>query len=176
MTKEERMERVISLGSRLLDGLLTAPERVELNELLRGDPETCERYLELAEVHSVLVRENDEIRSGEIADIFPFPLFDGPDSAKRTRFRRPWRPFLAAAAAVVLLANSYLLWKRPAPIPTEPSHVPGVAVLSRLVDANWGEGGKPPAEGEPVPTGPFRLEAGLAQLEFFSGATLILEG
>ena len=39
MTKKERLDRVARLSSRLLDGLLTGPERVELNELLRGDPD-----------------------------------------------------------------------------------------------------------------------------------------
>ncbi len=176
MTKKERLERVALLSSQLLDGLLTRPERVELNELLRGDPETCERYLALAEIHALLVREIPGVtRSEEGAEILPFPLPPSPlPTRKRSRVR--WTALLASAAAVALLGNAYLLWKNPVAPLGEPSHIPGVAVLSRLVDADWGEQIRPPGEGETVPAGLFRLEAGLAQLEFFSGATLIVEG
>lgn len=177
MTKKERLEKVTLLSLQLLDGLLTEPGRTELNELLRGDPETCERYLELAEIHALLVRESSgDDRSAEIAGILPLPFPVELAPARKMRPKRPWGSFLAIAAALVLLVNGYLLWKGFVPIDGEPSHVPGVAVLSRLVDVDWGEQGRPPAEGETVPTGLFRLKAGLAQLEFFSGATLIVEG
>ncbi len=177
MTKNERLERVARLSSQLLDGHLTGPERVELNELLRGDPETCERYLELAEIHALLVREIPDVtRSEEGAEILPFPLSPTPVPTRKARSRGRWTVLLASAAAVALLGNAYLLWKDSVAPVGEPSHVAGVAVLSRLVDADWGVRDHPPAEGETLAAGPFRLEAGLAQLEFFSGATLIVEG
>ncbi|NLT72051.1 MAG: hypothetical protein GXX91_15350 [Verrucomicrobiaceae bacterium] len=183
MTKKERLDRVARLSSRLLDGLLTGPERVELNELLRGDPETCEHYLELAEIHALLVRESPGVaRSEESAEILPFTLPSPPVTARKARSRGRWTALLASAAAVALLGNAYLLRKDPVASVGEPSHVPGVAVLSRLVDAEWGDPGDwgdrnhPPGEGETLAAGPFHLEAGLAQLEFFSGATLIVEG
>ena len=49
MNEKERMQRVGELTSTLLDGLLTEPQKQELNELLRGDPDACERYLDLTE-------------------------------------------------------------------------------------------------------------------------------
>lgn len=179
MNRNERLERVTLLTSQLLDGLLTAADQSELNELLRGDPETCERYLDLVESHALLVQEHaGDTLADEITGILPFS--PEPHAAGKATVRRasPWWPTLASAAAVTLLVNGYLVWKGHAPVKpmAEPSNAPGVAVLSRLVDAAWSGTGPAPEEGATVPSGIFRLKAGLAQLEFFSGATLIVEG
>ncbi len=177
MTRKDRLDRVSLLTSQLLDEVITAAESAELNELLRGDPETCERYLDLVESHALLLHEHaGDLLPLEIAGLLPFPVHGEPAPGKKALPFRPWGPVLAAAAALTLIVNGYLLWKGADRVPGEPLHVPGVAVLSRLVDADWGASGNPPAEGETVPAGVFRLEAGLAQLEFFSGATLIVEG
>lgn len=175
MTRKNRLDRVSLLSSQLLDGVISEGDRVELNELLRGDPETCERYLDLAEAHAMLVHEHAGDRLPlEVTGILPFSIADAPDAPKKRRLSRPWGPTLAAAAAITLLVNGYLLW-RDKPV-VEPSNAPGVAVLSRLVDAVWSEPDPTLGEGATVPAGVFKLESGLAQLEFFSGATLIVEG
>jgi len=51
----------------------------------------------------------------------------------------------------------------------------GFAVLTRAVGAAWGDG---PSyrSGEVLPAGELSLESGLVQIEFFSGATVVLEG
>lgn len=175
MTRKDRLERVSLLSSQLLDGIISEADRAELNELLRGDPETCERYLDLAESHALLVQEHaGDLLPLELAGILPFSIEDDPAAAKKRRASRPWGPVLAAAAALTLLVNGYLLW-RDQPV-VEPSNAPGVAVLSRIVDAVWSEPGHALGEGATVPAGIFKLKSGLAQLEFFSGATLIVEG
>jgi hypothetical protein len=175
MRRSERLERAGLLTSRLLDGVISDPERSELNELLRGDPETCERYLELAEAHALLVQEHaGDLLPLEVAGILPFSIRDDDGPTRRTRPARPWWPTFAVAAAVTVLINGYLLWKGQ-PV-AEPSNAPGVAVLSRLVDAVWSEPDHAREEGATVPAGVFKLKSGLAQLEFFSGATLIVEG
>jgi hypothetical protein len=175
MTRKERLDRVSLLTSQLLDGIISEAGRAELNELLRGDPETCERYLELAESHALLVQEHaGDLLPLEVAGILPFSIEADIAPSKKTRLTRPWGPVLAAAAAVTLLVNGYLLW-RDKPV-AEPSNAPGVAVLSRLVEAVWSEPDLALGEGATVPAGIFKLQSGLAQLEFFSGATLIVEG
>ena len=112
MKHGERLERVAFLASRLLDGLASAEERAELNELLRGDPENCERYLDLAETHALLAREHvGDTLAEEVSGIPPFAIA-GERSAPRKRTassQMMWR-FLGAAAAVVLLANGHVLW------------------------------------------------------------------
>jgi hypothetical protein len=177
MTRKDRLERVTLLSSQLLDGVISEAERAELNELLRGDPETCERYLDLAESHALLLRDHaGDLLPLEATGILPFSVDGDTDPVKKRGDSRLWGPVFAAAAVLALLANGYQLVKESGPPPVEPSHVPGVAVLSRLVAAEWSEPENPPREGETVPAGAFRLKSGLAQLEFFSGATLIVEG
>jgi Concanavalin A-like lectin/glucanases superfamily/FecR protein len=51
-----------------------------------------------------------------------------------------------------------------------------VAVLTRVVDAEWGPTELPTAVGSALPTGRLRLNSGLIQLEFYGGAIVVLEG
>src|SRR5262249_24725851 len=51
-----------------------------------------------------------------------------------------------------------------------------VAVLTRVVDVRWGATELPTEEGDELPKGRLRLEDGWVQVEFFSGAIVILEG
>jgi len=180
MNHDERLERVTLVASRLLDGLASAEERAELNELLRGDPETCEIYLDLAETHALLAREHaGDTLAEEVSGIFPFAIAgERPAPRKRTAYSPLMWRFLAAAAAVVLLANAYVLWQNSGSreLEEEPLHGPGVAVLSRVVDPEWPEGKAGPSVGDAVPAGTFTLRSGLAQIEFFSGAAVIIEG
>lgn len=52
----------------------------------------------------------------------------------------------------------------------------GVALITRLVDVNWQPGQKIAEVGDALTPGPFKIDSGYAQLEFFCGATVILEG
>lgn len=52
----------------------------------------------------------------------------------------------------------------------------GVALITRLVDVSWGDGQEPLEVGDALSPGRFEIASGYAQLEFFCGATVILEG
>ena len=52
----------------------------------------------------------------------------------------------------------------------------GIALVTRLVDVTWQEAEKQFMVGDPLPAGVIGLESGVAQIEFFCGATVILEG
>ena len=52
----------------------------------------------------------------------------------------------------------------------------GVALVTRLVDVTWHESAKNFMVGDAVPAGMVSLDSGVAQIEFFCGATVILEG
>jgi len=179
MKRQERLNRVSELSSRLFDLGLSLEERGELNGLLRGDPESCERYLEMVEIHAYFVQEQsgDSLAKGA-AEIFPFPVVSVPAGRAKSPRLTKWWPALAGAAAVTLLIHGSLFWKSHLETGRnrEPSNAPGVAVLSRLVDGVWANPTQVLEEGASVPAGRFQLESGLAQLEFFSGATLIVEG
>ena len=64
MKQEDRLNRVTELTSRLIDDLATPEEQQELNDLLTGDPDACERYLDVTETHAVLTHEHlaDDLR------------------------------------------------------------------------------------------------------------------
>lgn len=59
--------------------------------------------------------------------------------------------------------------------PEEPTSQ-GVAIVSRLVDVVWKTGQSPLEIGDALNPGRLALESGFAQLEFFCGATVIVEG
>lgn len=176
MKKVERLSRVRELASALFDDGLDEDRRAELNDLLRGDPEACECYLEFAEIHASLAHENEVIELPTAPDkVLPFPASAtrGASAKKSTPI---WKPLIAAAAVMAFLLNGFVFWQNGRTESEEESAIGGVAVLSRTVDPIWGEKGALAEEGGSIPVGGFRLESGLAQLEFFSGATVIVEG
>ena len=52
----------------------------------------------------------------------------------------------------------------------------GVALITRLVDVTWEAGQRRLEVGDALAPGPFEIASGYAQVEFFCGATVILEG
>ncbi len=83
---------------------------------------------------------------------------------------------LALAACLVFLAGGvWTLWfKRSATRNGATSRA--VAMLARAVDARWGGKSSPPRVGSALEPGSLRLEAGLAQVVFYSGARVVIEG
>lgn len=59
--------------------------------------------------------------------------------------------------------------------PVEPTSQ-GVAVVTRLVDVEWGENQPALEIGDALQPGRLAIQSGFAQVEFFCGATVILEG
>ncbi|MCC9643357.1 FecR domain-containing protein [Rhodopirellula sp. JC740] len=56
------------------------------------------------------------------------------------------------------------------------SLIAGHATLRRAFDVRWGQGHQRAKVGDVLGHGPLRLESGLAEIDFFCGATLIVEG
>jgi len=52
----------------------------------------------------------------------------------------------------------------------------GIALVTRLVDVRWANDQRELEVGEALPPGRLAIESGYAQVEFFSGATVIIEG
>ena len=59
---------------------------------------------------------------------------------------------------------------------TEEATSQGVALVTRLIDADWATGQTPLEVGDALPPGRLALTSGHAQIEFFCGATVIVEG
>src|SRR5262249_23648103 len=82
------------------------------------------------------------------------------------------------AAAAVLIVTA-LTQRGPDPPPPGPGpeatdHT--VAVLHQVTEARWENTGLPTQAGAPLPPGWLRLKSGLAHIEFYSGAIVILQG
>lgn len=94
---------------------------------------------------------------------------------------RPWLQ-VAAVAVLVLLVSSALIVlisskpRSPAPIAGSERTEQGCAVLAQMVSAKFAAGEPAHIAGDMLAPGRFKLGAGYAQIEFFSGATVIIEG
>jgi hypothetical protein len=148
-----------SLINAKLEGEITPEQHARLEALLRDDWQARRRYLELADQHARLLRQ-PEVSTGRLGQA---PLI--------TRTIR-WQTYalVASAASIVLLA--ILAWPRQ---PTDKEATSdGVATISQTLDADFE--GKSRRNGDTIAPGSLTLRKGLAQIEFFSGATLLVEG
>ena len=149
-----------SLIHACLDGEISPEERERLESILRDDWEARRLYLELADLHARLLRE-PSVSTGRITSVA---------ARRKTRTRPVVLAILAAAAAIVVSGAFWM--SRPA---TEDESVSsGVAMLGETMDAVFSGDGL--RAGDTLVPGRVNLESGLAQIEFFSGATLLAEG
>ena len=155
-----------------------------LNELLRKDAAALDEYILRLELHSYLASERDLFASAETRQT---SLFIGAERAvhQENGFSgklkqsgpNKWKIWtIALAACLALLAAG--LWSARQFRPTERSLTTSkaVAMLNRTADAQWNQGNEIPRLGAPLEPGQLRLEAGLAEVIFYSGARLVIEG
>lgn len=150
-----------ALINALIDGRITPEERDQLEARLREDWEARRLYLELTDLHSRLLRE-PVVGTGAIR----------PEQSRR----RPgkWIGWMAGLAATIL-AMSFAGWLlRPHAGNAEEQISSGVAMLGETLEAEFADGNL--RSGDTLAPGPLLLHAGLARIEFFSGATLLVEG
>lgn len=163
-----------------------------LNVLLRSDARARDEFLLRVELHSRLASEPDlfcqdgsdekvslagtDTRGGVSA--LPVPA----RGLSRWAQSRPMIPSRRASQVLALAACFALLavggWKLGFGRPAKSAGVasPAVAVLTRVVDARWAGGEEPPRVGSALSPGWLRLESGLAQVVFYSGARVVIEG
>ncbi|MDZ4696024.1 MAG: LamG-like jellyroll fold domain-containing protein [Deltaproteobacteria bacterium] len=90
----------------------------------------------------------------------------------RARFSS--RSRIVGIGAIVAIAAAFLLFPRQPLTPVD--EATGVAVITNSVNALWGAEGLAVKEGAPLVPGTLVLHSGLAQLDFYRGATLVMEG
>ena len=154
-----------------------------LNELLRTNSAARDEYILRLELHSRLASDPDLFASQE-------PDLSNPAEPTRTMLRTNVPPsvqrrqilkapitWAVALAACLALIGAGLWSRRPAP-PLDQSEPTSkaVAMLNRTADAQWGQARTVPRLNAPLEPGPLRLEAGLAQVVFYSGARVVIEG
>lgn len=168
-------------------------ERVR--EILRRDEEARAYYVQQQMIGAALTLQRDagldmpmpnEISAGNTPTVAV--------EAKRSVVKNPhpvhWMAIAATLAFVVLTSRLIYLEffggeavKSVAAVDTETkqdneieSTSQGVALLTRLVDVDWDPDQVPMEIGEAISPGRFALASGFAQVEFFCGATVIVEG
>jgi len=156
-----------------LDGTLNRGEIEELNQFLKSDPAHADRFAGAAVLHHSL---QSGFRSGTLASKHTHATTSISGRKPSFSVLRPLLPWALAAAAAIAV----IIALRPAPLEaTTPvvaveKHNTGFAVLTHTVNPTWT--GKAPAQGDLLPQGLLELESGLAQIEFFSGVSLVVEG
>lgn len=157
-------QRVDELAARLRETPLSAEEQAELDALLLRCPEARRRFVE----HMLL--END-LRE-DAAALFSEPVTVS-SSPKWTRWLS-WRPLTAAAAlaACFVLGCVWLVLSRPSPAMEDTTA--SVAVLTRGLNLDWESAAIAP--GTPLSPGLLKLRSGIAQIEFYQGAGVLIEG
>lgn len=193
--KLEKYVELEKLLSALHDGTATRADASRIEAILRGDPEACEFYLDYTQMCADTDLECSATQLIEVGrKTVPLDI-----SATTSHFYRgkttkqiltpQWRPlpWFAAAAGLMLIAGSIAFFsgkKNPLATPqlqaTEVAEISvdnGVAILMGTVDASFGHGTLQPLEnGVILPLGELILESGIAEIEFYSGTRIILEG
>lgn len=184
----------------LLDALceesITPEQLRRLEELVLAHPEAEAYYVQYMSFYADLVRNvagqpgraEQSVRE-KAGDAPPAPAPVAP-ATPATRsgggFRRTRLLVLGAvgiaslAAGVILAVNVWLRFPQPLDLRPPEARVEAtddsVAVLLYTNRAQWEETGLPTRPGAPLPPGRLVLKSGFAQIEFYSGATVILEG
>jgi hypothetical protein len=157
------------LLSQLAEGTLEQSDIQRLGVLLESDPTMRRAYLDYCQMHALLRSEHGLLTawsaSGATTD----------DAAKQ--FPRRWitrrTALYSAAAAIFIVVSasvSYLEFKRINP----PFRGDEIAVLSRAVGARFTETGSAPIEGMRLRQGRYELCNGVVEIEYASGAVLVL--
>ena len=177
-------------------GLASDEQARALNELMRSDATARDEYILRLELHSRLASEPDLFASAldimeevRTSARFKVPQTEVPedsralivDEMKRRERRAPVTrramAVIALVACIILLAAGW--WGlRPSTPPTDRKGTTSkaVAMLDRAVDAQWSPSGEAPRLGAPLEPGWLRLKSGLAQIVFYSGARIVIEG
>lgn len=143
-----------------------------LNALLRSDAAARDEYILRLELHSRLASEPDL-----------FAADDGVASRKNVlqlpphpKVRTPQLKWVVAlAACLALLAIGGWVFRLSPIRDRQGTTSKAVAMLNRVADAQW-SGRESPRLGAPLEPGWLRLESGLAQIVFYSGARVVVEG
>lgn len=176
----------------LLDALCEesiSPAQVRrLEELVLGQPEAEAFYVQYMALYADLSRRfagRPAVTEQSLRDRLAERSTAVAASAAPARSVRGRSVVLVLTALAVGVLVAVALLHRPGavgPLPDDVAAQPAeqtddsVAVLMHAPGAEWAAGGPAPRTGSPLRPGWLRLKAGAAHIEFYGGATVILEG
>ncbi len=181
MSETEKLLRVEEMSNLLFDGLLSVEEKAEFNDLLRGDPIACEHYLALSEIHASLAYKSmgseRDVEKLELPELVPFNASETGTADAAPVGKTPkgiakhlWLP-LAAAAAIAIASVLWILPRNSLQFVDD-----GVAIISEVAQPAGQAAGYRLQKGQVLPAGSLTLESGIVQVDFYSGASLVVEG
>lgn len=155
-----------------------------LNTLLRADGNARDEYIRRLEVHARLASVPDLFAGAAIDDAQSVHASFNPVSRRAaparqfSRYARHRRKVWAIALTAGLALAAAGWWGLSSRNAGERRGTTStaVAMLNRVVDAEWMAGSEVPRLGAPLEPGWLRLNAGLAQIVFYSGARVAIQG
>jgi hypothetical protein len=166
------------------DETITSDEHERLMNLLKRSAEARREWFAFQDVESALLAwaQREAVRRDEGVGIETVASADGSSKQRRGGF---FRSLGALAAGVIIGIAAWAFWPKSHNLsPSSGLALAGhdeattssVAVLSRGVKMVWDETTGSPTVNSPLPPGTLRLKSGIAEIEFFQGARLCLEG
>ena len=158
-------------------GSMSDEQARALNELLRSDAAARDEYILRVELHSRLAsnpdlfaRANDH--QGKVATPEKIVPLEAPNRTRRKVLNR----VLALAACVAVAAVGWWGVEHSRSGDRKGTTSKAVAMLNLVIDAQWSSAGDTLQPGSPLDPGWLRLKSGLAQVVFYSGARVVIEG
>lgn len=165
-----------------VDETISAEDFETLQQAIERIPEVRAEYLQAVRLCESLSGMTEEVVANE--------RIDGSDEAA-SQLANPaprimsWS-LLAFAATILIIASSAAYWlgkQGIAQVANEGEEslateiqIAGHATLRYAVDVVWPSGSTARREGDVLSNGPFSFDEGVAEIDFFCGATLIVEG
>ncbi|MEM7143632.1 MAG: LamG-like jellyroll fold domain-containing protein [Verrucomicrobiota bacterium] len=168
-----------------VDGTITAEEFDRLQDRMRESPvlrAVMRRYLAIDDAlridHGDIQTATNPWLDAEESPANIVPLSRKPKTAL-------FIPIAAAAALAFLLGLAAMYWQgldssgetsQLTRSETEEPCAHGFAVIGQLYDAAWPDSSNPRREGDTLGAESFHLTSGTAEIQFFSGATMTVQG
>lgn len=154
-----------------------------LNSLLRENSAARDEYILQVELHSRLASDRDlfaasEAASSLLTENHGTGIRGGvlPSASERPRqVVRAWAIALAACLILLIAVGFWRVRFSSSSDQVQPTSK-AVAMLNRTADAIWSQNDEIPRLNAPLEPGVLRLESGLAQIIFYSGARVVMEG
>ena len=163
------------LHTELSNHSITPERHNRLESILRQSPQARQQWFLFCDVESGLkdwAVTADERRSNNV-----------PTNKTKSQSRSLHKIALASVAATILIAITLGVWLNRPSDPTTDNEVSqtevlvsNVAVLTHAVDAQWQDKAETLSAGSTLDPSMLRLRSGALLIEFFSGATVVLEG
>lgn len=168
----------------VIDGTISAEDFERLQNAIEQDEAVRAEYLRAVGLCESL----SEIAGEPLLDAVEADVAVSPDAAvsafPKRRIRITTARQLVVAATLVAAVGVSAFWLGRVGRPTsnfvaaveEESRIAGHATLRRAVGMQWPDDSVRRFEGDLLPGGRFAFDAGVAEIDFFCGATLIAEG